>query len=73
VRLDQVGSATSGTAQVFDNSFLGEAIAGTWSGTFDVDGIADFVVTSVTFTASSSSAVSYIFTLTKGLAIFVGG
>ncbi len=69
VRLDQVGKATSGNAFVFNNSFLGGVIGGTWSGTFNVDGFADFVINSVTYTASNGSC---ILTFSKGLAVLGG-
>ncbi len=69
LRIDQVGNATSGTAAVFNNSFLGGFIGGTWTGNFSIDGFANFVISSVSFAATNGSCE---FTLTKGFAIFVG-
>ena len=67
--LNQVGNATSGTASVFNNGFLGGVTDGTWSGTISFDAFLDFVITNLTITTGTSPNTC-VLTFTNGLAIF---
>ncbi len=64
-------NATSGTALVFNNGFLGGVTNATWSGTFGFDGFADFTVTNLQITSGTAPNTCTL-TFTSGLAIFIG-
>lgn len=72
--LNQTGNATSGTASVFNNGFLGgspsgNVFPGTWSGTFFFDQTATFNITSLTIITGSGSNTCEL-DFTNGQAVF---